>query len=156
MQERPASISIISAWLIFSAVVSLVVNFTHRIDPKVIEVMSRNPIPIQIQIAWVYTGAVVSLVSGVALIKRQNWARFLYVIWSGLTLAVSFITSPVKAASLPGAVFLAIIVFFLFHPKVKTYFLVHDQEPGIKDISYSQDRQSMRTEPSESRTKKAA
>ncbi len=122
MQERPASISIISGWLILTAVLSLLMNLAHRTDPRVVEVMSRNPIPVQIQIAWVYTGVAVSFISGIALIMRQNWARFLYVFWSGMSLAVSFITSPVKAASLPGAVILTIIVFFLFHPGVKTYF----------------------------------
>ncbi len=124
MQQRPASISIISGWLILTAVLSLLMNLAHRTDPKVVEVMSRNLLPIQIQIAWVYTGVAVSFISGIALIMRQNWARFLYVTWSGVSLAVSFITSQVKAASLPGAVILAIIIFFLFHTDVNTYFRV--------------------------------
>ncbi len=132
MQQRPASISIISGWLIFSAVLSLIVNLTHRTDPNVIAIMSKNPIPLQIQIAWVYTGTLISFVSGVALIMRQSWARFLYVIWSGVSLAVSFATSPVKAASLPGTVILSIIVFFLFHPGVNKYF-----RAGGEDVSHS-------------------
>lgn len=122
MQKRPVSLSIISGWLIISAVLALAVNLISRTNPKVMEVMSKNPIPIPVQIAWVYTGIVVSFVSGIALIKRQNWARFLYVVWSGVSLAVSFVTSPVKAASLPGVIFFGIIVFFLFQPSVERYF----------------------------------
>ncbi len=131
MQQRPSSISIISGWLIFSAVLSLAVNLMYRTDAKVIEVMSKNPIPIHIQIAWIYTGVIVSFVSGVALIRRQNWARFLYVIWSGVSLAVSFVTSPVKAASLPGTLIFVIIVIFLFHPRATKYF-----RAGNEDISH--------------------
>jgi hypothetical protein len=122
MSRLPLSVTVISSWLIVSAILALMVNLAGRTDPKVVAIMARNPIPITVQIVWVYAGILISFVSGIGLLKRQNWARVGYVVWSCLSLLVSFATSPVKAASMPGVVFLAVISYFLFHPKVKHVF----------------------------------
>lgn len=123
MRKTPGSIQIISAWLIFSGLVALLINMTNRSDPRVMEIMSRNPLPIWLQLAWVYLGALVSLISGIALLNGRNWARFLYLMWSGMTLVVSFLTSPVKLACVPGLIFFVVIAFFLFLPKAEAYFM---------------------------------
>ncbi len=122
MQKRPASVNIVSSWLIFSALLALVINVLHRNDPQVIEIMSRNPLPIPAQIAWIYTGILVSFVTGIAMMRGQNWARFLYIAWTAMTLLVSFLTSPVKIATIPGLFSFTIIAFFLFRRNVNEYF----------------------------------
>ncbi len=127
MQTPPTAIRIISSWLIFSGVVALIINVTGRSNPAVIEIMSRNPLPLPVQLAWVYLGAFVSLLCGIALMKGRSWARFLYLFWTGTTLVASFVTSPVKMASVPGLLFFIIVAFFLFHPKTEAYFTGQEQ-----------------------------
>lgn len=130
MQNIPAPIRIISVWLIFSGAVSFLINLISRDSPAVTEIMSRNPLPIYVQVAWVYTGASVSLVSGIAMLHGRNWARFLYLAWTGATLLVSFATSPVKAASMPGLVSFLVIAPFLFFSKSVRYFTEQKEKEG--------------------------
>ena len=69
-----------------------------------------------------YVGLVITLVCGIAMLKRQNWARLLYVGWSVIVLTISIATSPMKLLLLPGIIGFMVIAFFLFRPKANEYF----------------------------------
>ena len=51
-------------------------------NPMVRDMMAKNPLPVPVQYARSYLGLLVMVVSGVAMLKGANWARYLYVIWS--------------------------------------------------------------------------
>ena len=78
------------------------------------------PIPLQYTINFI--GLSIMIISGIAMLKGFNWARLLYVTWSILGIIIAFFTSPMKAILLPGLVFLAIVIFFLFRPIANEYF----------------------------------
>ncbi len=90
--------------------------------PGAKELIARNPIPIPVHYAMMYASALVSLVSGIALLRSQNWARFLYAIWTAIGLLVGIGTSPLKLMLIPGVVMFVVIAFFLFRPKANQYF----------------------------------
>ncbi len=122
MKERPTSITVIAWILIVMGVIALIASSISLNNPMTKDIMGRSPIPIPVQYVMMYAGLLVQLVSGIAMLKGQNWARFLYVIWSIIGLVVGFATSPMKTAIIPSVVIFLIIAFFLFRPAANEYF----------------------------------
>jgi len=86
------------------------------------ELMSKNAMPISIQYAMMFAGLLITFICSIAMLKRQNWARILYVVWSIIGFIISITTSPMKAMMIPGIILFLIITFFLFRPKANEYF----------------------------------
>jgi len=70
-----------------------------------------------------YVGLIVTVMCGIAMLKGQNWSRYLYVIWSIIGTVIGITTSPMKAVMIPGIVVFLVIAFFLFRPKANAFFL---------------------------------
>src|SRR5215510_4600593 len=108
MRTRPTSITVVAWILILMGGISLITMTlmisTGMIDkftvdnPAARELMNKSPIPVPVQYAMTYVTLLIELVSGIAILKGQNWGRWLYVV---------------------GTV-------FLFRPKANQYF--SDQE----------------------------
>jgi hypothetical protein len=131
MRTRPTSITVVAWILILMGGVSLVtttfvINSALINNPAAQELMSKSPIPIPVQYAMTYIGLLVMLVSGVAMLKGQNWGRWLYVVGTALGFLIGITTSPLKGAMIPGFVVFVVLTFFLFRPKANEYF--SDQE----------------------------
>ncbi len=122
MNERPRSVTIISWILIVMGSISLIVSTINLNNPVAREVLSKNPIPLSIQYGMMYAAILITLVCGIAMLKRQNWARLLYVGWNIFTFIVGLVTSPAKAMMIPGIILFFILAFFLFRPKANEYF----------------------------------
>ena len=124
MTNRPTSITVIG-WLliVLGALGALGMIMALGIStPEMQELMAKNPIPIPIQYAMSFAGLAISIVSGYFMLKGQNWARLLYVIWSAVGFLIGLATSPMKIAMIPGIVVFLLIVFFLFRPKANAFF----------------------------------
>lgn len=128
MTTRPTSVTVIAWILIVTGAISLISTTIMFNNAMVRDLMSQSPIPIPIQYALTYTGLLISIICGTAFLKGCNWARLLYVIWCAVNFVISFTTSPLKWAMVPGLVVYMIIVFLLFRPKVTDYF--SPTEPG--------------------------
>jgi membrane protease YdiL (CAAX protease family) len=126
MQTRPTSITVIAWILILMAGISLVTTMltTDMVmnNPAARELMSKSPIPVPVQYAMTYAAMLVMLVSGVAILKGQNWGRWLYVVGTAVGFLVGIMTSPLKEAMIPGFVVFVVVTFFLFRPKANKYF----------------------------------
>lgn len=123
MNKRPTSITVISWILIVMGGISLIATTAMINNPTVHDMMAKNPMPIPVQYAMSYIGLLVMIVSGVAMLKGMNWARYLYVIWSLVGFVIGIATSPMKAAMIPGFVVFLVIAFFLFRPKATAFFV---------------------------------
>jgi hypothetical protein len=126
MRTRPTSITVIAWILILMGGISLITT-TLMIDkvmdnPAARELISKNPIPVPVQYAVTYVGLLIMLVSGVAMLKGQNWGRWLYVVGTAVGFLIGIITSPLKEAMIPGFVVFVVLTFFLFRPKANNYF----------------------------------
>ncbi len=122
MNQRPKSITVVCWILIIMGAISLVTSIISFNNPITKEIMAKSPIPANIQYAMMFAGLLVMLVSGVAMLKRHNWARLLYVGWSIFGFIIGIATSPMKAAMIPGLIVFLVIVFFLFRPKANEFF----------------------------------
>ena len=122
MNKRPTSVTVIAWILIVLGGVSIVTTSLLLNNPSMTELMSKNPVPIPVQYTISYTGMLAMIICGIGMLKGQNWSRFLYVIWTAIGLAISIVTSPMKAAMIPGVVFFVVVTFFLFRPAATRYF----------------------------------
>ena len=130
MRTRPTSITVIAWILILMGGISLV-TMTLMIDkidkvmidnPAARELISKSAISVPVQYAMTYVGLLIMLVSGVAMLKGQNWGRWLYVVGTAVGFLIGIITSPLKEAMIPGFVVFVVVTFFLFRPKANEYF----------------------------------
>ena len=138
MRTRPTSVTVVAWILILMGGISLVTMTvmigTGMIDkvmidnPAARELLSKSPIPLSVQYAMSYVGFLIMLVSGVAMLKRQNWGRWLYVVGTAAGFVIGVMTSPLKEAMIPGLVVFVVVTFFLFRPKANNYF--SDPEPA--------------------------
>jgi formate-dependent nitrite reductase membrane component NrfD len=132
--KRPTSVSVIAWYLIVVSAISLVSIPISLNNPMARELMAMNPIPIPLQIVQACAGILITIVSGIALLKGRSWARLLFIGWSSVGFVITILTSPMKAAVIPGIVILAIIAFFLFRPKANEYFSAKETADSAKGV----------------------
>jgi hypothetical protein len=132
MKVRPASVTVIAWILIVIGGMSLILTTAMLNNPSVKLLMVRTSLPLPVQYVITYVGQMVMITSGFAMLERQNWARLLYVIWSAIGFLIGLATSPIKAAIIPELVLYAVVVFFLFRPKVNRYFGRSEVESGTQ------------------------
>jgi hypothetical protein len=69
---------------------------------------------------WVESTEFLAVVTGIFLLRAQNWARWLAVAWIAFHVVLSAFHSYVQAAA--HAAFMALIVWALFQPATRLYF----------------------------------
>ena len=122
MGKRPLSVTIIAWFLIVTSIVSVFTFWSAFHSPMTERVMAASPLPRSVHIGFAAFSLVLNLVIGVALLKRQNWARYLYVGFGLFGIAFGLATSPIKSLLLLNVVFLAVIAFFLFRRPANEWF----------------------------------
>ena len=122
MNDRPVSITVISWIIIVTSALSLASTLFLSTNPTAQELMAKSAIPVAVQYAMMFVGLVVGIVCGAFMLKGANWARLLYVGWSVVGFTITFITTPGRLMMLPGMIFFAVVVFFLFRPKANAFF----------------------------------
>ena len=134
MNNRPTSITVISWILIVMGGLSVISSALTINNPMVREMMSKSPVSLTIQYAMLVIGLAVTLTSGVCMLHGKAWARQLYVGWGAIGFLISFNTSPMKAAIIPGFVVYLVISFFLFRPKANAFFSPTTSPNGSQSI----------------------
>jgi hypothetical protein len=97
MMKRPASVSVIAWSLIVLYSISIITSTVVFNDPLAKGLMAQGFLPIPLQYVMHYVTILICIVAGIAMLKRQNWARLLYVVWSAIILMTDFVTSPMTA-----------------------------------------------------------
>ena len=122
MHKRPTSVSVIAWILIVMAGISLISTTVVINTPEMHRIMAKSSTPIPVQYAMSYIGLLITMVSGIAMLKGMNWARYVYVIWGVFGFIVGMVTSPMKVAMIPGVIMFLACAFFLFRPKATAFF----------------------------------
>lgn len=123
MDKRPTSITIISWFLIGSALITLIQIFLMYDKPEYKEMLKLSKIPAVWQYLITFVGLAIMAISGTAMLKGKNWGRFLYVIWTAIGFIVTFFSMQFTTILIPGLIFYAIVVFFLFRPIANNFFI---------------------------------
>jgi hypothetical protein len=91
-------------------------------NPMTNDLMNKSPIALPIQYIISYIGILITIVSGIAMLKGKNWARFLYIIWNLIGFAIGIIASPIKMVMIPGFVVFLVAAFFLLSREANKFF----------------------------------
>src|SRR5215468_10660159 len=97
MHKRPLSITIISWIFIAVGVAGLIYHATHRTEENIF---------------WVFFVRFLALVCGVCMLLRQNWARWLAVVWIAFHVYISLHDKVSKLTV--HALLFVVITYFLF------------------------------------------
>ncbi|MGK5029964.1 hypothetical protein [Janthinobacterium sp. MDT1-19] len=109
LRRRPMSLGIITFLMLWGSVVAA------------LELLAQGALPTSLRYTM-FCGGIINVVAAVAMLKRLNWGRLLYVGWNVAAGVIGLASVPDKAALLPGLAVFAIFLFFLFRPSVNTYF----------------------------------
>ena len=120
MRKRPISITVIAWLLIVIGGILLIKNVCILSEIK--GMMNRSPIYI-LRLIFSYVIISFALISGIGILTRQNWARFLYLICWIINFIIFMIYSkPITTVVIVGIILFLITIYFLFNPKANEYF----------------------------------
>ena len=122
MTQRPLSVTIIAWFLIVTTIFGALGTWNAFNDPIAEQVLAKSPLPQSLHIAVSVASLILNFVFGVALLKRQDWARYGYVGISLAGMLFGYFTSPFVSVILLSGIFLAIVAFFLFRKPANDWF----------------------------------
>jgi hypothetical protein len=138
MNKRPISIIVIAWILIILGALSLI-SITIILTKGLKGTSLPSPI---IEYALMYTGALSYFVSGIAMLRGQNWARFLFLIWQVIYFIIRLVRNPFTTGMVPVLfIFFIVPAFFLFRPHANDYFAGREiKESKSKIITEKEER----------------
>ena len=110
MQKRPVSVTIVG-WIF---IVTGVFGFAFHLS----EVKSLHPFPTDI--LWALGVSVLAVIAGAFMFRGRNWARWLALAWLVFHVILSAFHSVQQ--TVVHALLLAVIAYFLFRPRARSYF----------------------------------
>ncbi len=107
MTKRPVSITILGWIFIAAGSVGLIYHF-------------RELTPFSSEALWISLVRLIAIVAGIFLLRGQDWARWLALLWMAFHVVVSIFHSWSQVAM--HALFLIVIAWLLFRPVATAYF----------------------------------
>lgn len=108
--KRPLSVTLIACLLILSGIAGIAYHIT--------DVKSWHPFPYEYLAILLIR--VLAIVAGIYLLRGQDWARWLALVWIAFHLAISFFNDWSQVAV--HTVVLAIFCYVLLRPAANAYF----------------------------------
>ncbi len=126
MSKRPISVTVVAWLLIIVGGHLLITNLSSQSEVR--ETTNYSPIYL-LQLIYSYVKISFALISGIGILNRQNWARFLYLIGWIIYFVIHIVKlKPMTTGVIGGTILFIITVFFLFRPKANDYFAVRDSK----------------------------
>jgi hypothetical protein len=124
VKKRPASVTVIAWLLIVFGGILFITNYGNL--PKITGVMSHSPLNI-FRIIFSYVIISFAMISGIGILKRQNWARLFYLIaWLTNSAIFMIYSQPINAGTIYAIILFLITIYFLFNQKANNYFAGRD------------------------------
>lgn len=126
MTARPAAVTVIS-WIqiVFAAlgVFGMVITFLLINNPMMQDALARNHAPVPVQLAVSVASLAINLSCAIGFLNGKNWARFVFVGWSAISIVYTFTVVAISAWILvPGLVLPVITAVIVFLPDANRYF----------------------------------
>jgi hypothetical protein len=110
MNRRPIAVTILSYILIVTGAASLAF---HATDFKPSHALA-------FELVWISLVRAIAIVSGVFMLRGNNWARWLALAWIAFHVAISFLDSWQKVAV--HGLILVLFAYLLLRPEASAYF----------------------------------
>ncbi|MCS5628950.1 MAG: hypothetical protein NZ935_15320 [Planctomycetes bacterium] len=128
--SRPASVTIISWFIIVSSVMAFAQGIWGMFDPLTQDVMKSVTLPIPMQYGMMFAGVLLSMSCSIAMLKGKGWGRLFWISWTSVSMIVGLVISPVPIMILLGMVPFLVATVFLYRPAVSSYFST-SQQPSV-------------------------
>lgn len=122
MKERPQLVTIIAWILILKGALFLVGRLSLIGNPFLAESMERAHLPVAMQYLESFLGYAVAIVAGVYLLRGENWARWLYVYWAGLSFALALMNDGLQIRPFVFLLLNGVLIFLLMRPPAADFF----------------------------------
>ncbi|WP_178131089.1 hypothetical protein [Reyranella sp. CPCC 100927] len=125
---RPISVTAVGWLIIAMAGLAAVGLVASALIPHLRHEIVNSPfvrggwLPLAAQLGLTVVDQVVRLVCGVGVLKRSDWARYLYPGWSVLMVLIAAATGSVTIMMLPGLLIVALLTVFLFRADATAWF----------------------------------
>lgn len=141
---RPTGVTVICALAAAEALFTLVTAQQNVGDYETSRLVEANPRQAQFQQIYSYVHAGLTLLAAYFMLQARNWARWLYLSWSALRLALAitliFLPDALKSAAflrfepgmIPGALFFLLALVVLCRGAARDYF-AHNGEPWWRE-----------------------
>jgi hypothetical protein len=116
MTKRPLSITIISWILIAFGGIA----FVFSLQPLADSAAAQRTTEYSFELWLIPFIHMLALVSGVFMLYRFNWARWLLVVWIGYHVIISIMHSPFE--TIVHSLLFVVIIYFIFRPQATEYF----------------------------------
>jgi hypothetical protein len=120
MKKRPVSITVIAWIFIIVCTVGLFYHLLSAFDHRTVRDGTEFMVVHASEFAFILPIRLLGIVGGVFLLSAKNWARWILVVWMAFHVGISVMHS--WSEVLVHAVFLVVLVCFLFAPKASAYF----------------------------------
>ncbi len=115
MKVRPTSVTVIAWILIVGGVIALIMSGLLLYNPRTGQWwVPDSSLPAPLWHGIVFAGLLLTIVSGIGMLKGQNWARLLFVAYRGISILVGIPSSPMSMRLIANVGMFLILVFFLF------------------------------------------
>ncbi|MBO0799214.1 MAG: hypothetical protein J2P31_10385 [Blastocatellia bacterium] len=116
MSKRPLSVTVISWIFIAVGGIALINSLLPLTDPSAAWRIADHP-----YVFWLIPLIeILAIGSGVFMLYRFNWARWLLVVWIGYHIILSVLHSALQV--IVHSLLFAVVLYFLFRPETTTYF----------------------------------
>jgi hypothetical protein len=127
MDQRPESVTVIGWMLIVFGVLGLLcflMSWSLQDWPLIQQSMAtyHYPISYRTMVMVGLAGGVVHVLCGAALLRRLDWARYLFVAWTAPATAYGLWIAPWKVYAIPSVLLMAVAIAFLFRPAANRWF----------------------------------
>ncbi len=128
MKKRPISLTTIGWLLIITGSYIFFIGISRML--KFPQLVDQSPIRLFLSTMGLLM-PVCAFVAGIAILKRKNWGRFLYVVnWVLSLLFYLIIAKTISIGLLVGTLLFLITLFFLFRPEANDYFTGNKVQPS--------------------------
>jgi hypothetical protein len=128
INKRPTSVTVIAWLLIVSEGIFLITDHGRLLTVR--DTISNSTIYI-FQLILNYIRISFPLISGIGILKRQNWARFLYLTCWIIFFVIYIVRKPMTSSLIGATVLFLIAIFFLFRPQANNYFAARDPKNSV-------------------------
>jgi hypothetical protein len=122
MEKRPVSMTVIGWLLIIFTLFGLYGVVTMGSNPIATKMLAQMHVSLLFEQVWGVLGSIINLVCAYGILKGLPWSRVLYLVWSVISLIVSFAISPIKSLVVFSLIMVVVIVGFLFTNRANEWF----------------------------------
>ena len=121
-QPRPRSVTIVSWWIICTAIVGVYSSATMESDPLAVRMAMGSTVPLAAQQLFGIVNGLVLALCGHALLRGRHWARLAFVAWSFVGFLAGIAIVGLLMALIFSGLSVGITMFFLCRPAANTWF----------------------------------